>query len=78
MSTKTVHDEPQFEPLLSDLQVGKLLGLHSKTVQKMARSGQIPALRIGRYWRYRASVIDRWIELQSCRQSACVETERRL
>lgn len=29
----------QFEPLLSDAQVSQLLGLHPKTVQRMARRG---------------------------------------
>jgi excisionase family DNA binding protein len=50
MSTHT------FEPLLDDKQAGELLGLHCKTVQRLARRGEIPAVRIGRYWRYRARV----------------------
>ena len=56
MSTHT------FEPLLSDSQAGELLGLHSKTVQRLARNGEIPAVRIGRYWRYRASALNNWID----------------
>lgn len=63
---------PQFEPLLSDTQVGKLLGLHPKTVQRLARAGEIPAVRIGRYWRYRASALNAYIELQSSGQVARV------
>jgi excisionase family DNA binding protein len=52
----------QFEPLLSDTQAGELLGLHPKTVQRLARSGEIPAIRIGRYWRFRASELNEWLE----------------
>lgn len=67
-----------FEPLLSDSQAGKLLGLHPKTVQRLARQGELPAVRIGRYWRFRASALNAWIDLQSTGQPACVETERTL
>jgi excisionase family DNA binding protein len=75
----------QFEPLLSDTKVSKLLGLHPKTVARMARRGELPAIRIGRYWRFRASELDAWLEtiasgrkkpcsivLESERQPACV------
>ena len=61
-----------FEPLLSDIQVGKLLGLHPKTVQRLARAGEIPAVRIGRYWRFRATELNTWVELQSSGQLARV------
>lgn len=57
-----------FEPLLSDEQVGQMLGLHPKTVQRLARRGEIPAVRIGRYWRYRATALNDWIEVNSTRQ----------
>jgi excisionase family DNA binding protein len=53
-----------FEPLLDDKQAGKMLGLHPKTLQRLARRGDIPAIRIGRYWRFRASTLDQWIENQ--------------
>jgi excisionase family DNA binding protein len=54
-------NSPRLEPLLSDVEVGDFLGLHPKTVQRMARSGQIPAVRIGRYWRFRASELNAWL-----------------
>ena len=67
-----------FEPLLSDKQAGELLGLHPKTVQRLARQGELPAVRIGRYWRFRASALNAWIDLQCAGQPACVENERTL
>ncbi len=67
-----------FEPLLDDKQAGEMLGLHPKTVQRLARRGEIPAVRIGRYWRYRASVLNQWIEVNSSGQLACVGNERRI
>jgi excisionase family DNA binding protein len=60
--TAMVSSSLQFEPLLSDTQAGDLLGLHPKTVQRLARAGDIPALRIGRYWRFRASELNEWLE----------------
>jgi excisionase family DNA binding protein len=67
-----------FEPLLDDKQAGEMLGLHPKTVQRLARRGELPAVRIGRYWRYRASVLNQWIEVNSSGQLACVGNERRI
>ena len=69
---------PNFEPLLSDVQAGELLGLHPKTIQRLARRGELPAVRIGRYWRYRASTLNQWIDVNSTGQLARVETERRI
>jgi excisionase family DNA binding protein len=66
-----------FEPLLTDEQAGQLLGLHPKTLQRLARTGQITAHRIGRFWRYRASELDRWLAgtLSCASQSARVNEE---
>ncbi len=36
--------------------------IHPKTLQKLARRGEIRALQIGKVWRFRASVLDEWIE----------------
>ena len=57
-----------FEPLLDEVQAGKLLGLHPKTLQRLARQRSVPAIRLGRYWRFRASALNSWIELQSSGQ----------
>ena len=62
-----------FEPLLNDREAATLLGgLHPKTLQRMARLGRIPAYRVGRFWRFRASELDKWLKAQSHfeRQSA--------
>lgn len=51
----------EFEPLIDADEVSKLLGLHPKTVQQMARAGRVPGIRIGKFWRFRRSDIDRWL-----------------
>jgi excisionase family DNA binding protein len=51
----------EFEQLLDDTEASALLGLHPKTLQKLARVGQVPAYRVGRFWRYRASDLEMWL-----------------
>ncbi|MFZ1084035.1 MAG: helix-turn-helix domain-containing protein [Terracidiphilus sp.] len=50
------------EPLLDSDQAAAILQLHPKTLQRMARRREIRALQIGKVWRFRASVLDEWIQ----------------
>jgi excisionase family DNA binding protein len=50
------------EPLLDSNQAAAIMQIHPKTLQKLARRGTIRALQIGKVWRFRASVLDEWIE----------------
>ena len=61
-----------FEPLLTPAEGANLLGIHAKTLIKMARGNMIQAIRIGKHWRFRASWINTYIanQLQSSRQPA--------
>ena|ERR1700719_1865501 len=74
--TKLREAMPQFEPLLDDGHASALLGgIHPKTLQRLARNRQVPAYRVGRYWRYRASELDEWLrtKVNSVRQPARVD-----
>ena len=54
------------EPLLDDEAAARFLGgIHPKTLQRMARRGEVPAYRVGRFWRYRASELDNWLRVKS-------------
>ena len=44
------------------IEAAAVLGIHPKTLQRMARSGQIRGIRVGKLWRFRRSEIDMWIE----------------
>lgn len=35
-----------------------------RTIYRLIRSGELPAVRVGRQWRFRRSDIDRWIDGQ--------------
>jgi excisionase family DNA binding protein len=50
------------EPLLNSDQAAAIMRIHPKTLQKLARSGEIRGLQIGKVWRFRASVLDEWIQ----------------
>jgi excisionase family DNA binding protein len=50
-----------FERLLDSDEAAALLGIHKKTLQKMARNGEIPGIQIGDLWRFRASVLNEWL-----------------
>jgi excisionase family DNA binding protein len=67
-STSNHTAAPLFEPLLDSDQAGQLLRLHPKSVQRMARRGELPAHRVGKYYRYRASELNAWIVLCSTGQ----------
>ena len=51
-------DNEHAEEWLSAKEAAELLALDAKTVRRMAESGQIPALRAGRIWRFRRSVVE--------------------
>ena len=52
-------------PLLTIEQVAQFLQLQPETVRSMARHGRIPALRVGRLWRFDRKQIELWLVAQS-------------
>jgi len=59
----------RFDPLCGSDQAAAFLGVHPKTLQKMARDERVPAHRIGTLWRFRISELDEW--LRSSVDSVC-------
>jgi excisionase family DNA binding protein len=53
---------PEFEPLLNSEQAAELLQIHHKTLQKLARRGEIRGTHIGKLWRFRVSDLNAWFE----------------
>lgn len=51
-----------FEELLDLRQTASLLGMHWKTLETMARHRRIPALKVGKRWRFRVSSLNVWLE----------------
>lgn len=54
--------QQNFEPLLEVAEAAKLLGgMHVKTLMRLARTNEVPAVKIGRHWYFRASILDAWV-----------------
>jgi excisionase family DNA binding protein len=41
-------------------EVAEYLRLNEMTIYRLARTGEIPALKIGRNWRFKKELIDEW------------------
>jgi excisionase family DNA binding protein len=50
------------EPLLSTAAVAKWLGISTRAVCLWAECKSIPALKIGRQWRFRPEEVQAWIQ----------------
>ena len=49
------------ETLLTSMEVSQVLKIHPKVLERMAKRGEVPALKVGKFWRYRATTLDAWI-----------------
>ncbi len=65
------------EGLLTTKEASQVLKIHPKVLERMAKRGEVPALKVGKFWRYRATTLDAWInsKLQSNRQPCRIETQ---
>jgi excisionase family DNA binding protein len=53
-----------WEPLLTPIEAAELLRIHPKTALRLARCHGIPAIRLGKHWRFRACDLRSWAEAQ--------------
>ena len=51
------------DKLLNVKQVAQYLQLKESTIYSWAQDGKIPAIKIGRTWRFRRSDLDSWLAL---------------
>ena len=65
-----------FEPLIDSAAAAQLLKIHRKTLERLALRGAVPAHKIGKFWRFRASELDGWVRsrVNSGRQPCCTTT----
>ncbi len=53
---------------LSDIdETAELLGIHSETLRRFARQSKIPALKVGRAWRFSRERMNEWVETKHVR-----------
>jgi excisionase family DNA binding protein len=73
------HGSPQsFAQLLTLKEAAPLLGMHWKTLEILACHGEIPAIKIGKKWRFRGVGLAQWLSCESGAQlrNSCFVSER--
>jgi hypothetical protein len=58
------------EELLDIESVARYLGISTRTAYERVRRGELPALKVGRLWRVRASDLQAWLERARAAQTA--------
>ena len=61
-----MHDDP----FLTTDEVLGYLRVNLRTVYRLIKAGKIPAVRVGRQWRFRKSDLDAWLESQRAGRAA--------
>lgn len=55
----------EIEILLDSQEAATVLGVHTRTLQRMAQRGDIAGVQVGKLWRFRGSPITEWIDRRS-------------
>src|SRR5262245_63384710 len=58
------------ETFLTTEEVLEYLQVNLRTVYRLIKAGKIPAVRVGRQWRFRKRDIDAWLDSQRARGGA--------
>ena len=46
---------------LTPIEAGLHLNPHVRTIYRLAKNGLIPALKVGRRWRFKKATLDEWL-----------------
>jgi excisionase family DNA binding protein len=57
------------DPFLTTEEVLEYLQVNLRTIYRLIKAGKIPAVRVGRQWRFRKRDLDAWLESQRTRGS---------
>src|SRR5919198_5844978 len=68
---------PTDEVFLTTEEVLEYLQVNLRTVYRLIKAGKIPAVRVGRQWRFRKRDIDAWLESQRPRAVRTQPTPQR-
>ena len=54
----------RMDPLMTSKEAALILRIHPKVLERMAKAGEVPALKVGKFWRYRTSDLAKWVGSQ--------------
>lgn len=55
-----IMEQEKNKDIMTVQEVAEYLRLNEMTIYRLARAGEIPALKIGRNWRFKKELIDEW------------------
>ncbi len=61
--------EPELQAFLTTEDVLGYLKVTPRTIYRLIRTGELPAVRIGRQWRFRRTDLDQWLDRQRADRS---------
>jgi len=64
---------PNDEVFLTTEEVIDYLQVNLRTVYRLIKAGKLPAVRVGRQWRFRKRDVDAWLESQGSRQDRPIQ-----
>jgi len=51
----------QTKEVMTSSEAAQYLQVHKNTLYKLTKSGEIPAKKVGRQWRYHKDALDQWL-----------------
>jgi excisionase family DNA binding protein len=57
-----VEPDVQFEKMVNCRVAAPLVGVHYKTLERMAREGEVPAVKLGQCWLFKISLLSQWLD----------------
>ncbi len=65
LKPRTAPSRMEFSPVMTIREAAALLHCHTSTLYRLAKSGQIPAFRLGGSWRFTWEGLERWMRRTS-------------
>ncbi len=65
MATGIAQAQPVLREVMDIRQASEYLGISGDTLYRYASEGFVPAFKLGNRWRFRKSVLDHWMDVQS-------------
>lgn len=63
-------DAIELDRLLTAAELARRLGVPAKRIRHAIRSGDLPAVHVGSWWRVRASEAEKWLDRQRYRSAS--------
>lgn len=62
------------DEILNITQVAEYIGIHKITLYRLIKDQKIPAFKIGRQWRFKKKLLDKWIEENTTKKHESFDT----